>query len=301
MVLLILLALGGGYTYWELNKIKTVDFNYSDSAIGIDTSTLPVNKEDPVSKEKVKNILLLGIDNTVNSDTMIVLSIDNTTKKIKLTSLMRDSYIYLGQCTGNKLNYAYHSGGVKLAVQTINENFNLDIRDYILVDFDGLTNIIDALGGVEIDVQPEEIPPLNSGQAASGNEIPVTYPGKQILNGNQALGYCRIREVGNYDYQRTERQRTVLIQLLNKMKDTSIIRVPQYIDALAGYTETSISKSEMITLANKILSYSKNGVEENRVPYDKYKHDYYAKNGLYYMQWDREETLKLLHEFIYEK
>jgi len=296
LIMIIVLASCGGYFYWKLNKIQTIDFNYSDSEVGINTTTLPD------TKNKITNVLLLGADKQEKAtDTMIVLSIDETNNKLKLTSLMRDTYIYFGEGMSNKLNYAYHYGGPLLTVKTINENFNLDIRDYVLVDFDGLSNVIDALGGVEINVLPEEIRYLNGGEAASGVKIPVTHSGKQILNGNQALGYCRIRKVGNVDYQRTERQRTVLMQLLNKMKDTSVLQLPKYIDALAGCAETSISKGEMISLADTILSYSKNGVEESRVPYDGYRHDSTDANGWYYMQWDKEENVKLLHEFIYGK
>lgn len=295
-LLSMLLVSAGGFVYWNLNKINTINFAHSDSEVGINSSTIPD------TGHKVRNILLLGADKEENAtDTMIVLSIDETDKKLKMTSLMRDTYIYFGEGMGNKLNYAYHYGGALLSVKTINENFNLDIRDYVLVDFDGLSNVIDALGGVEINVQPEEIPYLNAGEAASSAFIPVTRSGKQILNGNQALGYCRIRKVGNVDYHRTERQRTVLTQLLNKMKDTSVLQLPQYFDALSKYLETSISKGDMITLASDILSYSKNGIEENRVPYDGYKHDSTDSNGWYYMQWDKVENVKLLHEFIYGK
>lgn len=288
-----------GYGYSKLNKINTVDFENSDTELGI-------TKEKASGENKVANILLLGADKQEKAtDTMIVLSLDKTSKKIKLTSMMRDTFVYFGKNMGNKLNYAYHYGGAKLTVKTINEKFKLDMRDYILVDFEGLISIIDYLGGVEIDVLPEEVKWIND-KGSHYNEQPVpgykpvTRPGLQTLDGKQALGYCRVRQVGNVDYQRTERQRIVLTKLLEKAKNTSVFDVPGLIDTLSQYVETSLTKTEMLSLFKDLLLYNKNGIAENRVPYDGYKSDYTDVNGWYYMKWDEQKNVELLHKFIYQ-
>lgn len=293
------------YVIFYLNKIKGEKLNESKISI---TSKQDI-KENLDKKEQQKmhqttNILLLGVDNDERaSDTMIVLTIDQTDKTIKLSSLMRDSYVDFGPGKITKLNYAYHYGGNELVVKTINEQFKLDIKDYIQVDYGGLTNIINYVGGVNVDVLPEEVKYVNtySKDIAKVNNIkytPIYRSGKQKLNGEQATAYCRIRYVGNNDYQRTQRQRMILSKIVNKLMDKHVTEYPSMINELSPYIKTSLDSIEICKLAKNFDSYVEKGIKQTRCPYDGLKTDAMI-NQIYYMKWDREENIKKLHDFIY--
>ena len=303
VVFLITIAMGIGIYYIDKIKGKKLDENKIAITKKEDIKS-SMNNEDFNKIHNVLNILLLGVDKQETaSDSIIVLSIDETAKKIKLSSLMRDTYVDFGKDKITKLNYAYHYGGDEFAVKTVNEQFKLDIKDYIQVDFGGLTNIIDYLGGVEVDVKPNEVNLLNSYAKNISNIdktefIPISHSGNQLLNGQQATAYCRIRYVGNLDYQRTERQRTVLIKVMDKLLKEPISSYPIVINELTPYIKTSLSPLEIIKLADSFKNYVKNGIEQTRCPYDGLKSDSMI-DGIYYMQWNREENIKKLHEFIY--
>ena len=303
VVFFIVIAMGTGGYY--INRIKGKALDESKLAItkkeDIKSS---INNEEIDKMHKVINILLLGVDKQETaSDSIIVLSIDKTAKKIKLSSLMRDTYVNFGKGKITKLNYAYHYGGDEFAVKTVNEQFKLDIKDYIQVDFAGLTNIIDYLGGIEVDVKPNEVKLLNS-YAKNISDIdktkftPISHSGNQLLNGQQATAYCRIRYVGNLDYQRTKRQRNVLTKVMDKLLKEPISSYLTVINELTPYIKTSLSPLEIIKLADSFRSYAKNGIDQTRCPYDGLKSDSMI-DGIYYMQWNRDENIKKLHEFIY--
>lgn len=302
-VLIVFLLFGIGFTgvLYYLNKFK-----YND----MDTSKLSINNVNKVdigkdnnSRHTVKNILLLGVDNQEKaSDSIIILSLDDTTKQMKMTSIMRDTYIEFGPGKVNKINYAYHYGGPELTIKTLNEKLKLDISDYVLVDFKGLTKIVNEVGGIEVEVTPEEVDLLNS-YAKNISSIdrtqytPIKRSGKQLLNGQQTTAYCRIRYVGNGDYQRTERQRTVLTDIFTKLKDLPISDYPRVINDISPYIQTTLNNFDTIKLASQIATYGKNGIKTSRLPYDGYHHD--DTKGTFYLRWDEEPNLKLLHEFIY--
>lgn len=304
-ILLILFTISWGVIHYYLRKIKVQKITKEDVSV-TDVSKFPLVSENGgnVRRDTVKNILLLGVDDQEKaSDSNIILSIDETSKQIKLSSIMRDTYIYYGKDKVNKLNYAYHYGGPQLAIKTINEKFKLDITDYIMVNFAGLTKIIDRIGGVEIDVKQNEVGLLN--KYAKNISIvdkteytPISNSGKQILNGQQATAYCRIRYVGNQDYERTERQRRVLEQIFEKVKDKPITEYPLILNDIAPNITTSLDNLQIITLASRISILGKNGIKETRCPYDGLKSDAII-NGTYYMKWNEEENVKKLHRFIY--
>lgn len=307
--LLLAVVLGlGGYGYSKFAKIKNIKLPKNDQDIGIkpQPSTVKDEQGQDQNKHKVTNILLLGVDNQEDaSDSIIVFSLDDTSKIIKMTSLMRDSYIYFGEDKVNKLNYAYHYGGPQLSVKTINENYKLDIRDYIKVDFGSLDKIVDSFGGVYIDVKPEEVKYLNN-YVNDIARIEKTQPkllknsGRQLLNGQQAVAYCRIRYVGDNDFERTERQRRVLKAMFQKMKDIDPKTYPKLISDIAPYLETSLDFTEMLSLGTKVMGYGKNEIMENRLPYKDLCSDSTIK-GIYYLQWDKEKNVDGLQQFIYLK
>lgn len=279
----------GGYIYSQLGSMQKGNISKNDIELGIDDTT----QHELEEKAKVTNILLLGVDKEENaSDAIMVLSIDETHKKLKLTSIMRDSYVNLGQGKEPKLNYAYNYGGPQLSVKTINENYRLDIRDYVMVSFDELIGIIDAFGGIKVQVKDYEIEEMAT--------VGIKKAGTYNLNGKQALVYSRIRHEGNQDYERTQRQRLILEKIFEKIKVQGPSNYPSLISKLLPLVETSLDKSEILSLGLKVSSIGAGTLEQTRVPFDKYKSDYTAPNGRYYLKWDKEHTIDILHKFIYE-
>ncbi|MGL6186676.1 MAG: LCP family protein [Clostridium chrysemydis] len=285
---ILVLALGGGYMYInsKLNKMEKVEINNDN--LSIDQS-IENNKE----KSKVKNIALFGIDapqgKVGRSDAVMVLTIDEKNKKLKLTSIMRDSYVNIPGHGDDKLTHAYAFGGPELAIKTLNENYKLNIKDFMAVNFTSMPEIIDKLGGVEIEITKEEIPHIPG----------VTHPGKQNLNGAEALAYSRIRHAAGGDYQRTNRQRTVLDAIFNKVKNTSITEIPGFIDSFLPYVKTNMSSSELIGLATDVIPLMSNGLESARFPLNGYCEGKMI-NKVWYLVFDRKATLNQIQDYIYE-
>ncbi|MBU5592555.1 LCP family protein [Clostridium sp. MSJ-4] len=292
------------FGYLQFKKVKNVKLPKSDEELKIDSDRNNIAGEDLGKRHNVKNILLLGVDKQEDaSDSIIVFSLDSTSNTVKMSSLMRDSYIEFGKDKINKLNYAYHYGGPELAVKTVNENYKLDIRDYIKVDFGSLDKIVDAFGGVDIEVKKEELKLLNDyvWEIASIEKTEPKYlkaAGVQRLNGQQAVAYCRIRYVGKNDEERTERQRRVLKSLFSRVKDISPTSYPQLLSDISSYIETSLDYNELLFMAPKIVLYGSKDIKETRVPYDGLKSDATIK-GIYYLKWDVEKNLQKFHKFLY--
>ena len=247
--------LGGGlyaYSYIQntMNKMDKVDISDNAQDLGITE-----NKNG-----EIVNIALYGIDaaegETGRSDSIMILTLDNVHNRIKLTSVMRDSYVDIAGHGMDKINHAYAFGGPELAIRTLNENFGLNITDFMSVNFTSMPEIIDMLGGVSIDITDEEI--------ATG-QIPGLYQsGTQLLTGEQALAYSRIRYASGNDFKRTERQRTVLNALVVKMIQQPVTSYPGLISDLAPYITTSLSNQEMLDMTTKYGSLAKQGIRQNR-------------------------------------
>lgn len=284
LIVLLVVTVGVGYYFYsKMNKIIRVD---PIKETGI---TSEVVEDIKAKNHIVKNILIAGVDKQEGAtDSMIVLSLDETAKKVKITSVMRDTYVDLGSGKVPKLNYAYKYGGMPNTVKAINENFKLDITDYIKVDFESLAGIIDGLGGVNINVKTDEIAPVG-----------VKKAGMQLLSGKQALAYSRIRDKVTFDYGRTQRQRDVITNIFSKLKESSFSKYLNIYDKVAPDTETTLSNSALMDVMKTAFEYRSNGIMQNRVPTDAYKHDTMIDNW-YYMKWDKEPTIELLHKFIYE-
>ncbi len=255
-------------------------FKYNKTEV--DENELAVDIED--SEEHIKNIALFGIDTRKDdsmkglSDSIMVMSIDTQNKTIKLISIMRDSVVDVdGKIT--KINAAYSKGGPQLAIKTINKNFGFDITDYATVNFSGMAELIDIVGGVEVEVTKGEINDTYYGINAAIREQSlylkiepdtVETPGKQILNGVQAVAWARIRHQPTAtgerdDYGRTARQRHVLNELFKRAANMSLLKYPTFIKAMLPHVETSLSYNEIIKLAPVIKGGS---LEGTRIPYD---------------------------------
>jgi len=306
IVSIILLLVAGGtiYTNSILGKIKKTELPKGNDSLGI-------SEEKVVEKEKYKdkdviNIALFGRDGSdERTDSIMVLTIDKINKKVKLTSLLRDMYIDLpGQGMGI-LNHAFMKGGSELAIKTINSNFGLDVQDYVAVNMDGFIHLVDLVGGVEINVEAEEIPYINStaqGMAKERNYEAfkdVTKTGTQKLNGPQAMAYTRIRKVGR-DFGRTARQREVLNYVFKELKGQGALKALGAITDILPYVETSLSNKDIIGLGTTLMGLDTNSIEEFRLPVnDAYKDE--VIQGMFVMTIDLETNRNKLHEFIYGK
>lgn len=298
----ILLIFGGIYFYTNsmLNKIKKVQIPKNNKDLGISSKSYESN-------EKVINIVFFGLDRrnpdqSSRSDSIMVVSIDNVNKKVKVTSLMRDMYVPIPEKGSNRINAAYAFGGPLLSIKTINSDFNLDIKNYVAVDFFGLEKLIDKVGGVQINVSAAEAKVLNNYLSElnklNGDKTPDVTAGQQTLNGRQAVAYSRIRYVGNADYERTERQRRVLNELFKKLKAQGTVKLPGIISQMLPYVETSLTNSEIMDYAYDCMKFNANSITQYRLPVDGcFKSQ--TIRGMDVLVPDMEKNKSLLHEFIY--
>ena len=286
VIILFLIGLGIGFYYVnsKLNKVQKIEINKDNLSID----------EKQVKEEKhIKNIALFGIDapkgKAGRSDAIMILTLDEEHKVMKLTSIMRDSYVDIPGHGDDKITHAYAFGGPELAMKTLNENFKVNVEDFMAVNFTSLPEIIDKLGGVKINIIPEEI-----------HHIPgITSPGEQVLNGEQALAYSRIRYATGGDYKRTERQRVVLEAVFEKLKATPTKEYPSLIDDFLPYIETNMSSMDMIKLATDAAPLVKENLETARFPLDGYCNGKMI-NGVWYLVYDRQATLNQIQEYIYD-
>lgn len=223
----------------------------------LDADKLEIFKKN----RKYTNIALYGLDSRgkelkggVNSDTIMIASINNKTKEVKLVSVYRDCIMRQADGSYAKANRAYSLGGGELAIAELNRNLDLDIENYVSVNFIAMVKAIDAVGGLEIDVTEEEVPQINKYakevKKASGVSSPkVTHAGKQTLNGVQATAYARIRKTEGGDFKRAERQRLVLKMLIDKTRKLSKRKLKRMAEDLLPYIATSLSAKEVMGLA----------------------------------------------------
>ncbi|MEK6264016.1 MAG: LCP family protein, partial [Clostridium sp.] len=270
---------------------NTVKISRTNGDLGINPQLVEKDEEEV---SEIINIALFGVDRRTKeeasrSDSMIILSIDTTNKKIKMSSIMRDTYVQIKDHGETKLNHAYAYGGPQLAIRTLNENFNLDIRDYVTVDFTNLAKIIDAIDGVTVNIEQDEI-----------KSVPgVSKAGTQTLTGKQAVAYSRIRYTSGNDFRRTERQRTVLAVMFTKIQSIGATDFPDVVSELLPLAETSMNSIDIIKLGTKVLTSNTKKLEQERFPVDGYWSGK-TMGGVWYLLADMESTIEQLHDFIYE-
>ncbi|MBO5211325.1 MAG: LCP family protein [Clostridia bacterium] len=294
-----------------------------------------INKKPPqelgfenVIDQRVVNVALFGIDSRSkgfkgNSDSIMVLSIDTEAKTVKIVSIVRDSLVpieYKGKTKYRKINTAYAWGGPELAIKTLNQNFGLDISEYATVNFNGMAEIIDAVGGIDAELVKGEVVPVSKSVYALNGCIkelcelvkidPKPYyilePGVHHLNGIQAVAYSRIRKTKNVwgtnnDYGRTDRQRYVMEQLFNKaltLPKTEYIKLAK---AMMPHTQTSFSLTEIMGLAWDVMLKSPT-FSQSRIPLTEYQMPGKNIKGVgdcvYY---DLDYAKDILHAFFYDK
>lgn len=264
------------------------------------------------TEKEIYNILLIGKDGigekTSRADTMIILTVDNKHKGLKLTSIARDTLVYIPGKGYDKINHSFYYGGCELLLKTINDNFDLDIKDYAIVDFKSFVDVINVLGGVDINIEDREIDGLNKVINAcygleienKGNNIEyITSSGNHLLNGYQALAYCRLRKIDNCFY-RDARQRKVLESLAYKLLKVSVFKYPELIKILLKHVRVNISPDKILDLAIISRDLTNYKIKQLEFPINEYREDGRLEcNSQYVIKWRKEENLKLLHDFIY--
>lgn len=247
--------LGVGYVMSKYGKFQLNMFSDGD-----------IRKNEGAEKEGYTTIALFGGDSRegqleagTHADTIMVASINDKTKEVKLVSVYRDLVVKRPDGELGKANSAYFVGGPKEAINMLNQNFDLDIEDYVTVDFTALADVVDLLGGIEIDVTDTEAEEVNNyiGETAQvvGKKAKKMTGGLQILDGVQAVTYARIRKNVGGDYARTERQRLVIQKMVEKVKATDLATLNEIIDTVFSKVSTSFSLKELISLASGVLQY----------------------------------------------
>ena len=236
--------------------------------------------EEPETQSDFYNLLIVGSDRrdeswNGNSDAIVLLTVNNRTKKVYLTSFMRDLGADIPGHGLNKINYSYAVGGVSLLKDTLADNFGVRIDNYIAVDWKAAAAVVDLFGGVDVEIKDNEIDSINAATddvcnaiGADSSPYHISSGGLQHLSGVQAVGYSRIRFVGNNDYERTERQRKVLTGLISRMNLDSLGDVMKGLDGVLELVEHDLSLVDVMALAaqsSSILSYD---IETMRVPFD---------------------------------
>ena len=247
LILIIILALIIGVTYWyvnsKLSKMQQVEINEQD---------LDVSVQAEENLANYRNIAIFGIDSREDtyskgnrSDCIIIASINNDTKEVKLVSVYRDTYVDIEGHGLDKITHAYSYGEAPLAISTLNRNLDLNIKEFITVNFDAVQEIIDSIGGVTMLVTAEEVPHIKG----------LTQAGTYNLTGEQALAYARIRYATGGDYKRTERMRDVLTAVVNKVKTFNISQLNSLVDTVLPKIYTNITANEIFGLMPSATSF----------------------------------------------
>ena len=254
------------------------------------------------------NILLLGCDSYTQkeysrTDSMIILSVNLREKRVKMTSLMRDTWIKVpGKKSHRKLTELCAVGGPELTIAAVNENFGMNIEDYVLISMEGIAEVIDLLGGIELDVTEAERKALNKGlfdlSPYSGMEKLEKSGNQVLLNGNQATAYARIRNIDS-DFVRTERQRIVLVTMARKLQSgASAGTLMSIVSSLLDFVDTDLGFIDLMSLAAVGLEMDMDSIQELRLPADgTYESGTY--DGVWCIKPDFKKNTLLLHDFIY--
>ena len=304
-IIVLAALLVGLFIYSRLSRIDNTgeDFKEQDVSIELDSETAEVLKG-------YTNIAFFGLDNrdtgsydVGNSDCIMIASINNDTKKVKLLSVYRDTFLNVEGDTYNKINSAYNLGGPKNAIAALNKNLNLDITNYVSVDFGALVEAVDLLDGIELTLTDQEVQVMNDNyideinQVTGHNSSKLNGGGTYRVDGVQALAYCRVRKVGS-DFQRTERQRDVLTKMIEKAKGSSITTVGSMINSMFDKISTSFSSADLLKLASAVMDYELDG--NHGWPFELCTGNYGSKGSLV-VPTDLETNEKELHEYLFDE
>ena len=289
-----------GYNYYLFSKVKNTNVGKNLLAKKDEKASIKNTQSD--DSKNVSNILLIGTDNCTLADSIMILTVDRKNDNIKLSSIMRDSWVNIPGYGESKINASFSKGGALLLLRTINENYGLSIDKYVKVDFSKWPKIIDKLGGIDINITKEEsdimsayIKDLN--KINKTNDKVVSGSGLKHLSGTQAVAYCRVRYTAGNDFKRTERQRNVLNVLINNISKLSLYHKLSFLEEILSYVETNLKYSDIMTMSAKLIFMSNIKVKENRFPNDgDYKDDW--SDGVYKIRFNKKVTCNKLKNFI---
>ncbi len=273
---------------------------------GISSSALEV-----AAKHRIVNVLLFGVDGREDvegerSDSMMILSADFEHGGLKVTSLMRDTYVEIPDNGDDKLNSAYSLGGPELSVKTVNHNFDTAITDYVTIDFTCLVAMVNAVGGVEVNIESdEELEWINAYLNDVNDKVKTNSPyvqgtGKQVLDGSQALAYCRIRYVGNGDFDRTQRQRNVLEQVVRKVLNLNPLSQLALMNQVMPYVKTSLTTNEIYKLGFNVILLRNRNLTQKQIPEETHLQTDFVGEESYVIPDTLTDNIKALYNFIYQ-
>lgn len=310
-IVILVILIGGLFVVSKLNLIQRFDLDRNK----IQTNTL--SEETEQMMHGYTDIALFGLDNRDvdnyghgNSDVIMICSINNDTKDIRMVSVYRDTYLDVSGANDSdpifrKCNSAYARGGPEQSISMLNKNLDLDIDDYVTFDFSAVAKAIDILGGVTIDIDEAEaewMPKYIRNTCEALNvECPSDYiisePGKYNLNGIQAVAYSRIRYTKGNDYKRAERQRLVFSQMVKKAKAANIGKLNKLMDAVFPEISTSLSQTDMLNMVKLLLDYDLS--DSRGFPFLRSSYRFGNTKGDCVIPCDLETNVRELHEYLY--
>ena len=292
---------GFGYVYFKLNKMYVKD------------EAVKNTEEQGTMVEGITNILLVGTDGKYiekwnRSDSMMVVTIDSKNKDIRISSIARDTYVDIPGYSTEKLTHAYAYEGIDLLREVFKVNFNLDIDKYIAVNFVSFMDIMDELGGVEVNVEEKDIKEINKyidacyGYYKNKDEKDkeyITKSGVQRLNGYQALAFSRIRYTDSA-FARDNRHREVAESVYKEFAQKGVETYKKCADIILNNTKTNISPIEMMNLAYTVLKINDKDIDQFQFPLEEYRNGHIInKQKGWVLEWDKEPNLEAWHKFIF--
>lgn len=315
VLLIIIVAIAIFTVLGKLSNMTKADIDKTDLAVNDELydelAEYGITKKE---FDSIINLAFFGSDSrdltdmdAGRADTIMVISINPTKESIKMISIPRDTYVNVPGYGKTKINHSYAYGQEQLAIKTINSNFGLNITEYITINFEGLINVINAVGGVDINISKDELRVLNgyleeSYQIAGKPYVPMTEYGDVHLNGEQALAHCRDRYVGS-DFTRAKRQREVLSKVMEKVSQKSFGEIMDLVDIFLKQVRTNINVTEYLGLGASAFTNLKDymsNVVSTQVPSTDYGRGQYI-NEVYYFVADLDTCKKDMYDYIYNK
>lgn len=305
-IIVLILVIGISYIWTKLSSVNYQKIDKTNLDINEDLYQDVSNVNENITKDnfdKVKTVVFFGTDSrdTENmssgrSDTIIIASINPVTKRIKLISIPRDTYVTIPNNGQDKINHAYAYGGEELSIKTINNNFGLAISEYVTIDFSGLVNVIDTVGGININVTEAEKAFINR-----GSKTKLSTSGNVLLNGEQALIHSRNRTVGN-DFERAARQRIVLEALIKKIGSMEVSQMLNLSDKMLKEVKTNMNITDYTSMLTSIATNKSeylNDIKSIQIPSTDYSSGQMI-SGVYYFVPDMEKSKQDFYKTIYE-
>ncbi|MBR6033915.1 MAG: LCP family protein [Clostridia bacterium] len=320
-IIIIIAGILGGIIFSKLSNLKIEEVDKNNLGMAEDIYSTVSEEMTEEDFKNIKSFVLFGIDTQSSgdgqdeegfkgrTDTIMIISINPKYKSIKLISIPRDTYVEIEGYGKTKINYAHAYGGAQLALKTINTNFNLNISEYVTVDFSGLVNIINDIGGIDVKITNEEKEYINRYSYlvynVSGNKRKwLTSYGTVLLDGEQAVIHSQNRTIGDGDFTRAERQRTIIQAISNKISKMNAGEIYNLIDVFLKEVTTNINIMDYMGLLGELVANKNaylNNVVSTQIPKEDYATSQTIKGIYYFVPTDTQKMLEEMREYIYKK